>query len=113
MCNDTLMNDNLYSSFLRDDVIRITTPEEIAEQIDHDKDTYPHNYAKTTYQQGRKDRLDDLIMDYLTDEDTTPHQFAFELKQSIQSCVDYFENYAKKSKEMIELVDTLPKVELF
>ena len=109
MCNDTTINDYLYSSFMNDDVIKIGGPEE----IDPSKDEYPHNYAKTTYQQSRKDRLDDLIMDYLTDEDTTPHQFAFELKQSIQSCVDYFESYAKKSKEMLELVDTKPKVELF
>jgi geranylgeranyl pyrophosphate synthase len=111
------MNDHVYSSFLQDDVIRITTPEEMEKvaygHIDPKKDTYPHNYAKTTYQQGRKDRLDDLIMDYLTDEDTEPSQFAFELKESIQSCVDYFENYAKKSNKMLKLVDTIPKVELF
>jgi geranylgeranyl pyrophosphate synthase len=105
MCND----DFLYTAFAKDDVIKITEPEE----IDPSKDTYPHNYAKTTYQQGRKDRLDDLIMDYLTDEDTEPSQFAFELKESIQSCVDYFENYAKKSNKMLKLVDTIPKVELF
>jgi len=104
MCND----DILYNAFMEDDVIKINGPEE----IDPSKDTYPHNYAKTSYNHARKERLDDVVFDYISDENVDATQFYEELKQSIQDCVDYFEKYSKKSNNMLELV-TKNKVELF
>lgn len=104
MCND----DILYTAFAQDDVIKISGPEE----IDPSKDTYPHNYAKTSYNHARKERLDDIVFDYISDENIDANQFYKELKESIQECVDYFEKFSKKSNSMLELV-TKNKVELF
>jgi hypothetical protein len=97
MSNDTLINDYLYSSFMEDDVIKIG-------EIDSSKDTYPHNYVKTTYDHARKERLDDIVFDYISNEDTSPEQFYSELKSSVQDCVDYFEKFRDRSQSILDLI---------
>lgn len=96
MCND----DILYNAFMEDDVIKITAPEE----IDPSKDTYPHNYAKSSYNHSRKERLDDIVFDYISDEDTTAEQFYSELKASVRECVDYFEKFRDRSQSILDLI---------
>ena len=48
------------------------------------------------YQQNRKDRLTDLIGDYITDEDTTAEDLYQDILSEVKSWLDYHENYVKK-----------------
>jgi hypothetical protein len=93
-------DDILYTAFAEDDVIKITGPEE----IDQSKDTYPHNYAKTSYNHARKERLDDVVFDYISDEDASPEQFYSELKTSVRDCVEYFEKFRDRSQRILDLI---------
>lgn len=93
-------DDILYTAFAQDDVIKIGGPEEINPK----KDVYPHNYAKSTYSHSRKERLDDIIFDYISDEDTPAEQFYSELKTSVKDCVDYFEKYRSRSQHILNLI---------
>lgn len=58
-----------------------------------------------TYQKQRKDRLGDVIGDYLTDEDTTPAEFYIELKEEIQCWIDYHQKFLRKAQDVQALVN--------
>lgn len=48
------------------------------------------------YQQNRKDRLTDLIADYITDEDVSAEELYQDILSEVKSWLDYHENYVKK-----------------
>lgn len=58
-----------------------------------------------TYHNQRKDRLGDVIGDYLTDEDTTSAEFYVELKQEIQAWIDYHQKFLRKAQDVQALVN--------
>jgi len=48
------------------------------------------------YKQDRKDRLTDIIGDYITDEETTAEELYQDIMSEVKSWLDYHENYVKK-----------------
>jgi len=58
-----------------------------------------------TYEKQRRDRLGDVIGDYLTDEDTSASQFFIELKQEIQEWADYHQKFLRKAQDLQALVN--------
>jgi hypothetical protein len=120
-------DNNLYNSFLHDDIIKDESGDDTItigeinnfngfhfeldteaykkenkppEQIDHSKDTYPHNYMKGTYDQQRRDRLIDVVDDYLNDDDKT----AMDLYEDIKNALTENRNYFAKQKQKCDAV---------
>ncbi len=62
------------------------------------------DYYQTTYRQSRKDRLCDIIGDYVTDEDTSADEFVQELKSELNTWLDYHQKHFEKCKEMSNLL---------
>jgi hypothetical protein len=56
------------------------------------------------YQQARRDRLADMIGDYLGDEDVTARQFYEELINEAQSWVDYHQKNLDQAIEFRSLI---------
>jgi len=74
-------------------------------KIDHSLNTYPHNYMTTSYETARKDRLVDIIGDYITDEDTSAEQFYDDLVHEIDTWSDYHQKYLEKCKMLKKMVN--------
>lgn len=74
-------------------------------EIDPSLNTYPHNYMTTSYQTARKDRLADIIGDYVTDEDTSAEQFYNELVHEIEVWTEYHQKYLEKCKLLKKMVN--------
>jgi hypothetical protein len=68
-------------------------------------DSLLNKWHMETYEKQRRDRLGDVIGDYLTDEDTTAVQFFIELKQEIQEWVDYHQKFLRKAQDVQALVN--------
>lgn len=129
---DMFQGDNdLYNSFINDDIIKdcgddtitigeinnfdgfkfeldsegykksINTPEE----IDPSKNTYPHNYMKTAYDQQRRDRLTDVVDDYLNDDDKTAIDFYEDLKHALTENRDYFAKQKRKCDVILNMLN--------
>lgn len=76
----------------------LTNVESMTIEIDPSLNTYPHNYMKTTYETSRKDRLVDIIGDYMTDEDCSAEQFYNELTAELDTWIDYHRKFLEKAK---------------
>jgi hypothetical protein len=74
-------------------------------EIDHSLNTYPHNYMTTSYETARKDRLTDIVGDYITDEDTSAEQFFNDLVHEIDTWSDYHQKYLEKCKLLKKMVN--------
>lgn len=74
-------------------------------EIDPSLNTYPHNYMETTYKSVRKDRLTDVVGDYLTDEETTAEEFYNDLTHEIDVWIDYHRKFLEKAKLMKKMVN--------
>jgi len=61
------------------------------------------------YKTVRRDRLVDLVGDYLSDEDTTPDQFYTEILEEVKSWVDYHEKHAAKCNALYVKLHGLAK----
>lgn len=57
------------------------------------------------YKNARRDRLDDMISDYLNDEETTPTEFYNDLVGKLQEWIDYYEKFAEKYKLALKIVN--------
>ena len=60
-----------------------------------------------TYSEQRKDRLADVVNDYLNDQDVTPAQFYFDLKSEVQDLIDYHKREAKRAEEFMKLISPI------
>ena len=60
-----------------------------------------------TYSEQRKDRLGDVVNDYLNDQDVTPAQFYFDLKSEVQDLIDYHKSEAKRAEEFMKLISPI------
>lgn len=67
--------------------------------------TLLNQFYMDTYEKQRRDRLGDVIGDYLTDEDTSASQFYVELKKEIQEWVDYHQKFLRKAQDVQALVN--------
>lgn len=63
-----------------------------------------------TYSEQRKDRLDDVVSDYFSDERISPEQFYMDLKNSIFDWYSYHEENAKKAKKYLKLISSDKKL---
>jgi len=61
----------------------------------------------STYSEQRKDRLADVVNDYLNDQDVTPAQFYFDLKAEVQSWIDYHKKEMKRAEEFMKLMSPI------
>ena len=60
------------------------------------------------YSEQRRERLSDVIFDYIGDEDTTPDELYRDIKSEIQDSLTYFQKYANKCQNLMDLVNGLP-----
>ena len=74
-------------------------------EIDPSLNTYPHNYMEKTYQSARKDRLVDVVGDYLTDEECSAEQFYNELVGEIDTWIDYHRKFLEKAKLVKKMIN--------
>ena len=58
-----------------------------------------------SYHNQRRDRLSDVVGDYLTDESLTAQDFYRDLMAEVQSWVDYHEKELKRASEAKELLE--------
>lgn len=69
-------------------------------------------WTTKTYDAQRKDRLGDIIGDYLNDEDVTPQRFYDELKEEIHFWAVYHKKFLDKATQMQDLVLGYRNIEL-
>jgi hypothetical protein len=50
----------------------------------------------STYSEQRKDRLNDVISDYMNDEEVTAEELYQDILSEVKSWIDYHETYVKK-----------------
>lgn len=60
-----------------------------------------------TYSEQRKDRLADVVADYITDEQVTAAEFYFDLKAEVQSWIDYHKKEMKRAEEFMKLMSPI------
>ena len=62
-----------------------------------------------SYHNQRRDRLSDVVGDYLTDESLTAQDFYRDLMAEVQSWIDYHEKELKRASEVKSLLKGEPK----
>ena len=55
-----------------------------------------------SYSEQRKDRLSDVVFDYLSDEDTTPDELLTDFIKEVKDTFDYYDKYATKCKKVLD-----------
>lgn len=60
-----------------------------------------------TYSEQRKDRLADVVNDYLCDDDVSAAEFYFDLKAEVQELIDYHKREAKRAEEFMKLMSPI------
>ena len=65
--------------------------------------------TKETYEEQRKQRLDEAVFDYIQDEKVTPAEFYEELKEVLVSNSKYFQEQTMRVDRMIRLVTGDPE----
>ena len=58
----------------------------------------------TTYESQRKERLSDVIFDYLQDEDTSPEKLYTDIREEIINALEHFEKYADRCRRARDLI---------
>ena len=56
------------------------------------------------YDKQRRDRLSEVVGDYLTDESMSPEQFFNDLKKEVQDWVDYYKGFHDKSSKVLSYI---------
>jgi|TARA_B100000085_G_scaffold199058_1_gene182629 plasmid stabilization system protein ParE len=50
----------------------------------------------SNYSEQRKDRLGDIVADYMNDDEVTAEEFYQDILSEVKSWIDYHESYVKK-----------------
>lgn len=58
----------------------------------------------TTYESQRKERLSEVIFDYLTDENTSAERLYTDIRDEIISSMEYFQKYSDKCRRARDLI---------
>lgn len=61
-------------------------------------------WSNSTYESNRRDRLVDVVGDYLTDDECDPRRFYEELIAEVQSWIDYHQKNVDKANELKQLL---------
>lgn len=62
-------------------------------------------WAMDTYKSQRRDRLTDIIGDYLTDEDTSYEEFYKDLCAEVKTWSDYHKKFYDKTQRLVKLLN--------
>lgn len=62
------------------------------------------NYYRTTYEHSRREKLVDIIGEYLTDEDTSAEDLYREFKEEVQVWVEYHQKNLDKAQSVIDMI---------
>jgi hypothetical protein len=60
----------------------------------------PDKHWETTYYNQRRDRLADIVGDYLNDESTTASQFYDDMISEVEGWVSYYKKFYEKSSAL-------------
>jgi len=58
-----------------------------------------------TYEEQRRERLADVIFDYLSDEDVTSTHIYNSIQEEIQISYDYYAKHARRCQDLLDLMD--------
>lgn len=58
-----------------------------------------------TYSEQRRDRLDDVVGDYISDENVSAAEFYMDLKKCIAEWLQYHQTYAKKLQDLEKMIN--------
>lgn len=58
-----------------------------------------------SYREQQRERLSDVVFDYLSDENTTAEELISDFYAEVKSAFDYFDKYAKKCEKVLETLD--------
>jgi len=57
-----------------------------------------------SYSEQRKERLSDVIFEYLSDEKTTPDELLCDLSEEVKDVFDYYNKYAIKCRKVLDML---------
>jgi len=60
-----------------------------------------------SYHQKLKERLNEVIFDYITDESLSAEYLVSDIKQSVKDSFEYFDKYAKKCDTILNSITSL------
>lgn len=60
-----------------------------------------------TYSEQRKERLANVVADYITDEEVTAAEFYYDLKAEVQDWIDYHKKEMKRAEEFMKLISPI------
>lgn len=69
----------------------------------NDMPDVPYVYPNT-YEEQRKNRLDDCVADYLNDQDVSPSDFFYDLLDVVTEWEKYHEEYMQKAQSVKSLI---------
>ena len=64
-------------------------------------------WANTTYAKQRRDRLGDVVGDYLSDENVSVDEFVRDLKSELQEWVDYHARQLNRANDVFEALKSV------
>tara|TARA_R100000951_G_scaffold56164_2_gene47169 strand:- start:834 stop:1091 length:258 start_codon:yes stop_codon:yes gene_type:complete len=56
------------------------------------------------YSEQRKERLGEVVFDYLSDENTTPDELLCDLIEEVKDVFDYYNKYAIKCRKVLDML---------
>jgi len=66
-----------------------------------------NSWVSTTYSKQRRDRLADVVGDYLSDENVSVDEFVRDLKSELQEWVDYHERQRDRASGVLEALKSV------
>jgi hypothetical protein len=59
-----------------------------------------------SYSEQRRERLTDVVFDYLSDENTTPDELLKDVLEEVKNSFEYYDKYAKKCMQVMEMIES-------
>jgi hypothetical protein len=67
----------------------------------------PMNYNSMTYSQQRRERLNDVIFDYISDEETSTEELFDDIIAEVRGSHEYFARYEKKCADLLDKLNSV------
>lgn len=67
----------------------------------------PMDYNSMTYAQQRRERLNDAIFDYISDEETSMEELFDDIIAEVRGSQEYFARYEEKCSKLLEKLETV------
>lgn len=65
------------------------------------------NYNSMSYSEQRRERLNDVIFDYISDEETSMEELFDDIIAEVRGSHEYFARYEKKCSDLLDKLDTV------